>query len=736
MLGAVAAAEQTPTLHRLAVDELLGNPLDPGEAGLAEALDPEAREQAHSRAVEALVAGPGAGTRLIAVEDLQWCDPETIRLLCAMAGAAPQHGTVFMFTCRSGEEPTDLAWAALVRKGSLTSIDLGRLADDEAARLAARYPQRNPELTRRCIERAAGHPLFLVQLLESGAAGDSVPQSVQAAVLARLSRVSPPERRVLDAAAVLAAPFTLEQMARLVELDTASLTTLVQQGWLRPAGTRLTIAHDLVAAAVRSAMDGPALALLHGRAAEWFAPREPLTSAEHLERAGDPGAAGAYLSVAREALRERRLDLAESVLERVDACPAEPVLAFEAVCLRGDVRRERGDAAGSHAVFARAVGQARSPEQQVRARLGLAAALRLLDRFDEALACLAQAEPAAADDDHASRAPLEHLRGNLLFSIGDLSGCRNAHQRALVHAREADSAIDEVVALVGLGDAWFLAGRVTSAGRAFQDGRELARAHGILRMEAASGMMLGLTELYANRLEPGIAVIEHALELALQIEDLRQQSLGSSSAALLYRERGDLPSVRRHVDLAQTAARRLGSERLEAMAIEALTQVILLEGGRRREALSLARQAVTLCERGGGLPVSGPFALASLALAEEDPRAARAALQRGEELLGGGCPCHCHFELREVGITLALQGRAWDEARRHAAALERHLGEERTARGSLVIEGARLLADLGENPQAREARERLGRLHAEAESAGLVLLARWLAGSGATFTLV
>jgi hypothetical protein len=167
VLAALDAPAHTPPEHRLAVNELSGNSLDPEETALANALDPEARAQAHARALEALVATAGARQpRVIAIEDLHWCDAETTRVLCAVAGAAPQHRTVVIFTCRSGEEPTDLAWTALVRRGSLTSIDLGRLTDADATRLAERWSAGDPALIRRCVERAAGHPLFLVKMLE------------------------------------------------------------------------------------------------------------------------------------------------------------------------------------------------------------------------------------------------------------------------------------------------------------------------------------------------------------------------------------------------------------------------------------------------------------------------------------------------------------------------------------------------------------------------------------------
>ena len=692
VLDAFDARASGRDAHRLALDELRGIPLAAGAADVAAALDPEARAEAHAGALQDLVARAAAGApRLIAVEDLHWSDAETTRVLCAVAAAAPQHGTVVLFTCRAGEEPTELAWTALIRQGSLTSIDLGPLAREESSRLAERYPRLGPEQIGRCIERAGGHPLFLMQLLDSGGAGDAVPATVQAAVVSRLGRVSPPDRRVLDTAAVLAEPFTLEQMAHLLGQDAVDVAGLVQQGWLRPAGRRLAMSHALLAQAIRSALDDPALARLHRLAAAWFASRDPLTSAEHLQQAGDPGAAQAYLSVATEALGEHRLDLAETVLGRIDACPASSGLLFEAACLRGDVRRERADAAGSHAVFAQAVGQAATVQQQVRARLGMAAALRLLDRHQEALDCLAQAEARTTEDDHATSAELEQLRGNLLFALGQLSGCLGAHQRALVHARAAESPVEEAAALSGLGDAHYLAGRLDSSRRAFEACLELARAHGILRMEAASGMMLGIIGLYALDLPAAMASNERAQELAGRISYLRVQCLTGSVGGALERDRGNWASARVQGELALEAGRRLGSERMEAIGVDSLARTLLAEG-RRRESLGSARQALSMLHRSGGLPFMGASTFATLALAETDPDAVSAALGQGEDLLAAGSPCHNHFNLREAGMIVSARRGDWAQALRHAAALEQYQGDEPTAWGDLWIQATRLLA--------------------------------------------
>ncbi len=195
--------------------------LDAAEAALAAALDPEARAQAHVRAVEALVAAAEPGqARVLAIEDLHWCDAETTRILCAVA-RAPGTGTGWSrcSPAAPGEEPADLAWSALLRPGSLTSIDLGPLAPEDAARLAARYAARSradPPLP-----GARRRP----SAVPAAAAGERGRRRLRPAVGAggragAPGRVPPAERRLLEGAAVMAASFSLAQMVRLVEHTT------------------------------------------------------------------------------------------------------------------------------------------------------------------------------------------------------------------------------------------------------------------------------------------------------------------------------------------------------------------------------------------------------------------------------------------------------------------------------------------------------------------------------------
>ncbi len=94
-------------------------------------------------------------------------------------------------TSRLEGDPLDAAWRARVGGSPLLTIDLGPLRPDEADALAGAYLDASSDFARQCVERAAGNPLFLEQLLrhvEDSAAG-SVPGTVQSLVQARLDHL-------------------------------------------------------------------------------------------------------------------------------------------------------------------------------------------------------------------------------------------------------------------------------------------------------------------------------------------------------------------------------------------------------------------------------------------------------------------------------------------------------------------------------------------------------------------
>src|SRR5690606_12189583 len=115
----------------------------------------------------------------------------------------------------------------------------------------------------------------------------------------------------------------------------------------------------------------------------------------------------------------------------------------------------------------------------VEVRISIAGCLRVVDRIDEAFEELAEAERAASGLElDRLLARICHQRGNLYFPMARTDECLAEHSRALEYSRRARSIGDEVRALGGLGDAYYVRGRMRTAKRFFAESVEIARRHG------------------------------------------------------------------------------------------------------------------------------------------------------------------------------------------------------------------------------------------------------------------
>jgi predicted ATPase len=134
-----------------------------------------------------------AQPRVLAVEDLHWANRSTLAHLAALTAIIATCPAVLVMTSRLEQDPIDQAWRAGAGGRPLITIDIGALYPEEADLLAAPFFGATTEIAKRCIERAAGNPLFLEQLLRNAAEGakSAVPGSVQSLVQARLDRLDP-----------------------------------------------------------------------------------------------------------------------------------------------------------------------------------------------------------------------------------------------------------------------------------------------------------------------------------------------------------------------------------------------------------------------------------------------------------------------------------------------------------------------------------------------------------------
>src|SRR5262249_51462602 len=152
---------------------------------------------------------------------------------------------------------------------------------------------------------------------------------------------------------------------------------------------------------------------LHRRAAEWYADRDPVLRAEHLDRAEDPEAARAYLAAARSQAAEYRQEAALQLVERGLALAADRTDRFALMCLQGGILHDLGAMPEAGRAYRAALDTAVDDKERCTGWLGLAGVKRVTDDLPGAMADLEQAEAVAVRYQLlAEQARIHYLRGN------------------------------------------------------------------------------------------------------------------------------------------------------------------------------------------------------------------------------------------------------------------------------------------------------------------------------------
>ncbi|MEO8312224.1 MAG: adenylate/guanylate cyclase domain-containing protein [Caldimonas sp.] len=659
-----AAIERESAIRPLAAERLLFlhdllGVAPPGELrALAAAMSTAAREQGSLHALCDIAASAGgAAPLLLVVEDIHWADAWTLDRLAALAGLAARQPLLLVMTTRFAGDPSAGAWRMALHGAPLIGIDLGPLTALDSHRLAGLSSTMPAALVASCVERAEGNPLFLLQLLldVGDAAQTSLPGSIQALVHTRMDRLAADDKAALQAASVLGQRFTIEALRHLLDRAGYDNRPLVENFLVRHDGGELMFCHALIRDGAYASLLHKRRRALHARAAEWFASRDGVLAAEHFDRADDPRAAAAYLDASVALADQFRHAAALALVERGLALAAVRETRFALLMARGRLLVELGRSGDAIDAARAALEAASIPGERAQALIAMAAGMRLNDRIAEGLATLDEAEPLAI----ATALPLElsrlhHLRGNLLFPLGRDDDCVREHGLALRHARDAGSLQAEAAALGGLGDGYYLQGRMRSANQQFRDCVALARKHGFGKLEVANLSMIGWTAIHLTEIATSIAIGREAIELAMRASQPRAELMGRTLVAWCQGLiRGELDEAGRENAAALRLARALGARRFEAQIL-GVDAICALRRGDRDRARVIAAEAIAIC-REHGMGHIGPWLHGVNAQAESDPQARLLWLEQGERQLALGCVSHNHVQLRELAIDALLE---------------------------------------------------------------------------------
>ena len=295
----------------LLLDDLLGI-ADP-DVPLPQ-IDPDARR----RRLTALINAASlmrTEPALYLIEDVHWIDAVSESMLADLLTVIPQTKLMVLITARPEYE------GVLTRMHGAQTIALAPLDNSDIAALLGEMLGSDPsvgDLATIITERAAGNPFFAEEMVRelvqrgvlAGERGDyvchtdvaevRVPATVQAAIEARLDRLTTPAKQTLNAASVIGARFGADLLAVLgidAVFDELLGAELIDQVRVTPIA-EYVFCHPLIRAVTYESQLKSDRADVHRRLAVAIESRTPESAdqnaaliAEHLQAAGDLHAA-------------------------------------------------------------------------------------------------------------------------------------------------------------------------------------------------------------------------------------------------------------------------------------------------------------------------------------------------------------------------------------------------------------------------------------------------------------
>jgi DNA-binding CsgD family transcriptional regulator len=542
----------------------------------AEPPDQRAIAVALLAALRTLAAGDGL---VVAVDDLQWLDPDSERALAFALRRLTDEPLLALLARRPATGPPLGLDAARVRLEPLDPTALHVLLARVLGLTLAR------PLLLRVHDASGGNPLYALELGRAlaGAEGElaagaplPVPDTLRDVLDSRLAGVSSDAREALAVTAALAYP----TRAIVVALAGAGVDEAIGAGLLEAQGDRLRLAHPLYGSVATARLDAGRVRELHRRLAELV--QMPEQRAAHLALAiegRDPEAAEAVAAAARAAAARgaagAALQLAEHALRLGPREPAQFALAAS------DFAFTAGDAAHARELLAPATEAA-----DARVRVEAWVRLATLATYDGTM---------AEARDAAERALAEDVDDVAL--------------RAVIHRR---------LALVHL-----LLAELDAAERHAATAVELA--DGDARLQAQANLAC-VRALAGHRVD---AELERALDPAATRTLASIDDSPAAIAGLLLMYRGELDEARSRLRAGLQLARTLGGDPLSTGLLFALSE-LESRAGKFDRALGYARRGLAASAQTGQATERSVLLFAeALALAHLGDEAARPSALEG-----------------------------------------------------------------------------------------------------------
>ena len=463
---------------------------------------------------------------VLVLEDVQWCDDDTLRVLKQVGDRLADSGLLVCLTYqRHVAQRSSMLWRTLgdlEARASSTRLALGPMELDEIRALVAAemgHGRVSEPVIGQLATLSGGNPYVVLELLRSGsdaleedltrresdmAGSGSVLPWLQQVLLERVDAAPDDMRRVLDAAAVIGAPTMSRLVAQVAGLEPfeaiSALSSAVNAGFLaEDEAGRVEFAQEQVRVLLYDRLDPPTRTRLHGLTVDALVGEEGIgveQLAYHAGLASQWHRAHQYGSLA-----------AESALE---------LNAFET--------------AAEHFTMADAAAQriGLADADRVHDLLALERVLDVLGRRDAQLALLDRLD--GLDPERRTTTEVAQRRAWLLANTDRRDEAIELASAAVGQAREHGHGIEELLTVIGVTRSW--SGDLAGAIGPLEEALEAFETVGKSPVEAQ--MMLGRVLIDLDRVDEAREHLEAANLRAKQDNDARAQVEALGHLAALH----------------------------------------------------------------------------------------------------------------------------------------------------------------------------------------------------------
>jgi DNA-binding SARP family transcriptional activator len=544
---------------------------------------------------------------VLVLDDIQWCDPETLEWLGYLFSASQnlpderlKKGQILILaTIRAGEVGRRPELQALLKHlqtagERISYLETGLLSEEETISLAETIAGQSltPEYLTRLYRETVGNPLFIVETIRAGFTG-KLPHRVQQVLISRLAQLMPDTRRIVEITAVIGREFTYDLIARVSQEDETLIINALDELWhrriIQEQGDRgYEFTHPLICTTALDQLSPVKRSFIHrkiGKALEEILV-EGVTRAEtQTAPLSSLPEENLYAQIARHYEAAGMLEKTVTYYRQA----AETAMQIYAVRQAIDHYQDGLTALQNQTTNAHSVPQL--AREQRRLLEGLGKALALSGEHNRAREAFLKALEQLPDEESIQRASLYRQVGDTYKSLGEYSQAVKEYERAESALKRApeDGSLEayrqwlqvqfsRIFMLYGMGEV----GQMLALGEKIgEDIERLGTSAQQAEFYLAKGVMLCRRDRYRTS-DQTLETTRKALEAYNRVGDLNGITEAQFATGFASLWHGDLGMAEGHLLACLETTQQIGKETLAVLCLAYLSTISRLRGDLER----------------------------------------------------------------------------------------------------------------------------------------------------------